>query len=73
MNQGNRLRAARETSDAEEGFMGMALKGLGGLIVAVGIFLFCGNIFRFFPTFPFAGYITIAIGGAIFGAGKKRG
>jgi hypothetical protein len=52
--------------------MAMALKGAGGLIVALGIFLWCGNMFRFFPTFPFAGYITIAIGAAIFGAGKKQ-
>ena len=52
--------------------MGMALMGVGGLIVAIGAGLWCGNVFGFFPTFPYAGYITIAIGGAIFAFGKKQ-
>ncbi len=49
------------------------LSVIGGAIVAVGGLLWCGNVFGFFPTFPYAGYITIAIGGAIVGAGKKLG
>lgn len=52
--------------------MGMALKVVGGLIFAAGLFLFFGNIARFFPTFPGAGYITIAIGGAIFRWGQTK-
>lgn len=44
---------------------------VGGAVVALGAVLWCGNVFGFFPTFPFAGYVTIAIGGAIIGAGKK--
>lgn len=52
--------------------MKMAAMGLGGLIFVVGILLWCGNVFHFFPTFPFAGYITMAVGGAIFGFGQKQ-
>ena len=50
----------------------LALKGVGGLIFVVGAILWCGNVFHFFPTFPFAGYITMAIGGAIFGYAQKQ-
>src|SRR5580658_4135209 len=52
--------------DARPGRRTMVLKGVGGVIFALGVFLFCGNVFRFFPTAPFAGYITMAIGGALF-------
>lgn len=52
--------------------MGMALMGVGGLIVVVGALLWIGNVSGKFPTFPYAGYITIAIGGAIFAFGKKQ-
>jgi len=52
--------------------MGMALMGVGGLIMAVGALLWWGNMSGKFPTFPYAGYITIAIGGALFGFGKKQ-
>lgn len=45
---------------------------LGVLIVAVGIFLWVGNVSRLFPTFPLAGYVTIVIGGIVFRAGKKQ-
>ena len=47
---------------------GMAMQIAGGLIFVLGMFLWCGNVFRFFPTFPFAGYITMMIGGAIWKA-----
>ena len=54
--------------DVAWGGIGMGL--VGGLVVVVGAFLWCGNVFGFFPTFPMVGYITMAIGGAIwrFGA-----
>jgi len=44
---------------------------LGGLVFAAGAFLWCGNVFGFFVTFPFAGYLTLLIGGAIYKAGQK--
>jgi hypothetical protein len=47
------------------------LKGLGGVVFAIGVVLFIGNITRLLPTFPLAGYLTMLIGGAIFGAGQK--
>ena len=51
------------------GFIGM---GVGGLIFAVGAFLWCGNVFGFFPTVPMAGYLTMLLGGVIFGWGKRQ-
>lgn len=42
--------------------------GVGGLIVVVGAFLWCGNVFGFCRTFPFAGYATMFIGSIIFKA-----
>lgn len=52
--------------------MGKALMGVGALIVVVGVALWLGNMTGKFPTFPYAGYITIGIGGAIFAFGKKQ-
>lgn len=52
--------------------MGMALMGVGGLIVAIGGLLWWGNMSGKFPTFPYAGYITMAIGGAILAFGRKQ-
>jgi hypothetical protein len=52
--------------------MGMVLQGVGGLVIAVGALLWIGNVSGKFRSFPFAGYITIAIGGAIFSFGKKK-
>lgn len=49
--------------DVAWGGIGVGL--VGGLIVVLGAFLWCGNVFGFFPTFPLVGYITMAIGGAI--------
>jgi hypothetical protein len=40
-------------------------KVLGIIIIVVGAFLWCGNVFRFFPTFPLAGYLTMLVGGAV--------
>ena len=42
---------------------------IGGLVFVLGAVLWCGNVIGFFPTFPGAGYITLAIGGALFRAG----
>lgn len=39
------------------------MKILGGIIFVVGVFLWCGNVFGFFPTFPMLGYLTIVAGG----------
>jgi hypothetical protein len=46
------------------------LKILGILIVAGGIFIWCGNVFGFFPTVPLAGYATIVVGGMVVRSGK---
>jgi hypothetical protein len=50
----------------------MVLQGVGGLVIALGGFLWWGNMSGHFRSFPFAGYITMAIGGAIFSFGKKK-
>lgn len=55
--------------DVAWGGIGVGL--FGGLVVVLGAFLWCGNVFGFFPTFPFVGYITMAIGGAIWRAGSS--
>ncbi len=49
----------------------MAVQIFGGIVCVVGAFLWLGNVFRFFPTFPFAGYITFLVGGAIWRAGAS--
>jgi hypothetical protein len=41
------------------------VKILGFIIIAAGVFLWCGNGFRFFPTFPLAGYLTMVVGGVV--------
>jgi len=41
------------------------------IIFVDGIFLWCGNVFGFFRTFPFAGYLTLVIGGITYKAGQK--
>lgn len=42
-----------------------ALQALGVLIVIVGFILMVGNMTGIFPTFPFAGFITMFIGGLL--------
>lgn len=44
---------------------------LGGIVIAVGAVLWCGNVFGFFPTIPLAGYGTMLLGGIIMKAGRK--
>jgi len=39
------------------------MKLIGGLIFLLGMVLWCGNVFRFLPTFPMAGYLTMMVGG----------
>jgi hypothetical protein len=41
------------------------MKLIGGLIFALGVFLWCGNVIGFFPTFPLAGYLTMVAGGFV--------
>jgi hypothetical protein len=45
--------------------------GLGALIFVAGAVLWCGNVFGFFVTFPFAGYLTLVAGAPTFKAGQK--
>ena len=52
--------------------MGIAAMVVGGVVVAIGAFLFLGNVIGFFPTVPMAGWLTIALGAGIFGWGKKQ-
>lgn len=52
--------------------MHFGLIGLGVIITLVGGFLYWGNMSGSFVSFPYAGYITIAIGGAIGAAGYKK-
>lgn len=47
------------------------LIALGALVFVAGVVLWCGNVFGFFVTFPFAGYLTLLVGGATFKAGQK--
>lgn len=63
---------ARSQAQSDPG-KAIVLKGLGGVIFAIGLVLFIGNITQLLPTFPLAGYLTMLIGGAIFGAGQKAG
>ncbi|MCW5823082.1 MAG: hypothetical protein KIT34_09785 [Cyanobacteria bacterium TGS_CYA1] len=48
------------------------MKILGIIVIIVGIFLFCGNVFGFFPTFPLVGWGTIALGGFIMKQGESK-
>jgi hypothetical protein len=45
--------------------MNGARAGIGLITSLLGVFLFFGNIGGFFKTFPFAGFVTMSIGGAI--------
>ena len=48
------------------------MKLIGSLVVLAGVFLWCGNIFGFFPTFWLAGYVTMAIGFFIYRFDNKN-
>jgi hypothetical protein len=43
----------------------------GVLVTGAGVFLWLGNVVGFYPTFPFAGYLTILAGVGIYKAGSK--
>ena len=43
----------------------------GAIVFVAGVFLWCGNVFGFFPTFPLVGYLTAALGVVIYKAGSK--
>ena len=43
----------------------------GAIVFVAGVFLWCGNVFGFFPTFPLVGYLTAALGVVIYKAGTK--
>ncbi len=51
--------------------MRTVVMGLGAVIFVAGVVLWCGNVFGFFRTFPFAGYLTLLVGGLIYKAGQK--
>jgi hypothetical protein len=52
--------------------MAFALIGIGAVVTAIGGFLWWGNMSGNFPTFPYAGYIVMGIGGALGGLGWKK-
>ena len=41
------------------------MQKLGVLVVLIGFFLMFGNLTGIFPTFPFAGCLTVMLGGWI--------
>jgi hypothetical protein len=47
------------------------LRILGGLVFVIGIGLYIGNRTGIFPTFPYAGFIAMGIGGLIWGAAES--
>lgn len=61
--------APRKKLDTD--FMDLGMHIVGGLVFAGGVFLWCGNVFGFFRTFPGVGYITMLIGGGIFKMGSS--
>jgi hypothetical protein len=44
---------------------------VGGAVFALGVVLLLGNMTGAFPTFPFAGTITMVIGGIIMSTGGR--
>ena len=57
-------------SEASSRSNGAAL--LGGVVTVAGALLLIGNISGFFPTFPYAGFLTMLAGGAISSLGGNR-
>jgi hypothetical protein len=41
------------------------------MVIGVGIILLIGNRTGVLPTFPFAGFLTMTVGGMIFGIGWR--
>lgn len=44
---------------------------LGSLVFVLGVGRLIGNVTGMFPTIPFAGYVVMAAGGAMVGAGNR--
>lgn len=62
---------ARHRSAQKKGEAARFLRSFFGAVVfGVGMLLFLGNITGAFPSFPFAGFIVMSIGGAIWGAAE---
>jgi hypothetical protein len=45
---------------------------IGGLILLVGIILFIGNVSGLFPSYPYAGFITMSLGSIIIKIAKDN-
>lgn len=54
---------ASSTAPAHQSSGSSAAGAIGLVIFVLGILLLLGNVTGLFPTFPFAGFITMAIGG----------
>lgn len=52
--------------------MHFALMGVGGIIFVAGVGLFLGNVTGMFISFPYAGYVTMLVGGAIAAFGWRK-
>jgi hypothetical protein len=51
----------------------MSIVGIIGVLILLGgAFLWCGNVFGFFPTFPGAGYIGLILGGILMKVGSSE-
>lgn len=64
-------KVAQSSGSAELSVPPWLVQIIGCIVVAVGGFLWLGNKFGFFPTFPFAGYLTIITGLAIISWGTS--
>ena len=67
----NKDKEAAAVANQAVSALGSLLTVVGGLIFVLGAFLWIGNVSHLFYSFPFAGYITMTLGGAILGAGRK--
>jgi len=68
----SRFLAAFAPGKWESGIRGWAIRGVGVFVMLVGGFLVFGNQIGFFPTFPFAGTITVFIGAGFYVAGGGK-
>jgi hypothetical protein len=67
---------SREYDDDDEGMpvksANPVLMVIGGIIFAIGVVIFVGNVTGLMPTFPCAGWLTLFVGASIWGAGKRK-
>jgi hypothetical protein len=54
------------------GPLGVLVMAFGGIVFVIGVGLFIGNVTRLFPTLPLAGYLTMMVGGLIYGWGSRQ-